>query len=157
MSKLSKFLAASLAIFSTSVSADFSGIWRIEFPKNGTITNVADKFDVYLTQEKNTICGFHYGTGRGTAKIDWGWADDEKPTVYGQAISSNTAKVTLHSSHSDKPIEALLSIKEGQLIWSSNISEIELPPTIPKSATLTKITPKGHEFRGLKSCSAKGT
>ena len=52
MSKLSKFLAASLVIFSTSVSADFSGIWRTEFPKNGTVTNVADKFDVYLIQEK---------------------------------------------------------------------------------------------------------
>ncbi|MEH8265438.1 hypothetical protein Q7I27_20210, partial [Aeromonas veronii] len=66
-------------------------------------------------------------------------------------------KVTLHSSHSDKPIEAVLSIKEGQLIWLSNISETELPPTIPKSATLTKSIPNGHEFRGIKSCNTKGT
>ncbi|MGL6356383.1 hypothetical protein ACSZMT_22590 [Aeromonas veronii] len=157
MSKLSKFLAAFLAIFSTSVFANFSGIWHMEFPKSGTITNSADKFDIYLIQEKNTICGFHYGTGRGTAKIDWGWADDKKPTVYGQETSANTAKVTLHSSHSDKPIEAVLSIKEGQLIWLSNISETELPPTIPKSATLTKSIPNGHEFRGIKSCNTKGT
>jgi hypothetical protein len=157
MSQLQKYLIASLAILPLSALAEFSGSWHIEYPKRSTVTSTADEFNLFLIQEGSTICGFHYGTARGKAKIDWGWASDEKPTVYGHVNDSGPASVTLHSSQSDTPVQASITINEGKLIWLAKGTDADLPPTIPRSVALARAAPKNHELRELKSCSAKDT
>ena len=157
MRKPQKIFAAFFIIFSTSAFADFSGAWHIEHPKSSVVTNIADEFNIYLMQEGTIVCGFHYGTGRGKSKLDWGWAYEDRPTVTGHVTSSNTAYIVLHSSHSSNPIEALITIQKGELLWIAKNSKAELPPTIPESATLAHATFKGEELRELKNCSAKDT
>ena len=150
-----KILVISLALFSASAFAEFTGSWHIEYPQNKTNTITADEFNIFLLQEGSVICGFHYGTARGKAKIDYGWAYDTKPTVFGILRSSSVAEVTLHSSHTSTPVKASLTLNGNKLTWLVNAPDSELPPTIPKSATLVHATLKGHEFRELKNCSAK--
>ena len=157
MSKLQKYLISSLAILPLSAFAEFTGSWHIEYPKRSTVTSITDEFNLFLIQEGSTICGFHYGTARGKAKIDSGWASDERPTVYGHMYSSDTAKVVLHSSQNETSMEALITISEGKLIWLAKSSAADLPLTIPGSATLARMTPQDYQLRELKSCSAKDT
>lgn len=153
MRTILKLLIAALPVLPISASPDFSGTWNIEYSPSSTVSTTGDSFKLVLIQEGQTLCGFHYGTARGTAKIDWGWADDKKPTVYGQINSSGTATVTLHSSHSEMPIKAQIAISEGRLVWLADRTLGDLPPTIPESATLASIKPRSAELRGLKSCS----
>jgi len=152
-----KYVIATLAILPGSGFAEFDGSWHIQYPERGTVRSTADEFNLFLVQEGSIVCGFHYGTARGKAKLDWGWASDEKPTVYGQISSSSTAEVILHSSQRETPIHALITIKEGELIWLAKGSLNDVPATIPSSATLGRITSEAFQLRELKSCSAKDT
>ncbi len=155
MRKSHKILVISLALFSASAFAEFTGSWHIEYPQNKTNTTTADEFNIFLLQSGGVICGFHYGTARGKAKVDYGWAYTTKPTVLGALRSLSVAEVTLHSSHTSTPVNALLTLNGNKLTWLVNTPNSELPPTIPKSATLVLTKSKGHELRELENCSVK--
>jgi hypothetical protein len=157
---MKKFQRLYLALFfflPEFVFADFSGVWAVKFEGHSTVTNVADEFNISIMQQGRNICGFHYGTARGKAKIDWGWAYEDKPTVYGAIESNKIASLTLISAHNESPIRAIIEIVNDTLTWKVSNANVITEPTIPESAILHKVLTNGGDMRKLKTCTGKGT
>ncbi len=153
MNKPHRFLVALALALPTYAVADFSGVWHIDFPNRNAIASISDEFNVYLIQQGNTVCGFHYGTARQREKVDWGWKDERKPTVYGKLDDSGTTlTVSLVSAHNNVPIEATITDNGDQLAWNVTNTEQAFAMTIPHSVALRRAAPRGFEFRRLTSC-----
>ena len=146
-----------LFLLPASAYADFSGAWTVKFADHGTVTSVTDEFNIYIMQQGNNICGFHYGTARGKAKVDRGWAYEDKPTVYGRMESEKIARVTLISAHNENPIQAIITIVNDTLTWKVSSANVITEPTIPEFATLHKTPSNGSGMRELKTCTGNST
>ncbi len=158
MSKPHRFLIALALALPIPALADFSGIWHIDFPNRNAIASISDEFNIYLIQQGSTVCGFHYGTARQREKIDWGWKDERKPTVYGKLDDSGTTiTLSLISSHNNVPIEATLTDNGDRLTWNVTNTEQASAITIPHSVTLRRAAPRGFELRRLTSCNDDNT
>jgi hypothetical protein len=157
MEKIQRIYLALLFFLPESVFADFSGIWAVTFENQSTVTRVADEFNISIMQQGKNICGFHYGTARGKAKIDRGWAYEDRPTIYGTKISNQSANITLISAHNERPIRAAITISNGTLIWKVREVDVITEPTIPEFAILNKILTRDAQMRELKNCTENGT
>ena len=107
------------------------------------IPNSTQTFDLYLLQTGESICGLHFGSARGGAKIDSSFGSDAKATISG-AIEDGAAEVTLRSSQTknpDNPIIGEIQIVEGILQWRVADPRKHRIVTIPKSAKLKSIPP----------------
>lgn len=127
-------------ISATSVAAeDFTGSWSIVYPKNG-VEQYDDYFELYLIQQGNEICGLHFGSARGTAKIDSSFGSDPSPTVSGE-VEKNRAKIEIRSSHSVAPVEGTFVHHGGFGEWRVNDPGEDRPITIPVRAELNSVPP----------------
>lgn len=123
-------------VLSTPVLAEkFSGSWRMNPIPNSTQT-----FDLYLLQTGESVCGLHFGSARGGAKIDSSFGSDAKATISG-VIEDGTAEVILISSHTENPIVGKIQFIEGILEWTVADPQEHRIVTIPKSAKLKSIPP----------------
>ncbi|WP_205895864.1 hypothetical protein, partial [Pseudomonas leptonychotis] len=146
-----------LFLLSSPAFADFSGIWAVKFENHSTVTNITDEFNISIMQQGKNICGFHYGTARGKAKIDQGWAYEDRPTIYGITESDEVATLTLISAHNENPIRATITIINDALTWKVSNANIIAEPTIPEFATLHRIPQNSFSMRKLKNCVENGT
>ncbi len=155
MSGLRLFFIAPVFFLSVPAFADFAGAWHVDLPNRGAITSISDEFNVYLIQQGDVVCGFHYGTARERKKMDWGWKDERKPTVYGRVDAPGRVKISLISAHNDTPIEAELVDEHDRLVWNVTDTGNAAALTIPHSVALHRTEAMGFEFRQLKNCDAE--
>ena len=123
----------------SAAAEDFTGSWSIVYPKNG-IKQHDDYFELYLIQQGNEICGLHFGSARGTAKIDSSFGSDPSPTVSGE-VEKNKAKIEITSSQSVEPIEGTFVHHGNFGEWRVNDSRENRPITIPARAELNSVPP----------------
>lgn len=137
----------------SSVNAeDFTGSWSVIYPKKGS-KQYDDHFDLHLIQRGNKVCGLHFGSARGLAKIDSSFGSEAKSTVSG-TVNENYAKIIILSSQSDIPIEGTIRHQGNRLNWQVSSPEKHRTITIPKNAALKSIPPANLGYNDLtKLCS----
>ncbi|MFT5709257.1 MAG: hypothetical protein ACI9ES_003565 [Oceanospirillaceae bacterium] len=131
---------------SLSVSAEasvFSGSWRID-----PIPNSTQSFELHISQNGDNICGIHFGSARGGAKIDSSFGSEPKATISG-TVTEGATEVTIISSQSEKPIEGIIALQQGVLVWNVINPQMHRIMTIPKSAQLKLIAPVDLGYRNL--------
>ncbi len=126
---------------------DFTGSWSVVYQKSGT-KKYDDYFELYLIQKSNKVCGLHYGSARGGAKIDSSFGSEPRPTVSG-SVKDNTAKIVIVSSQSDAPIEGTIVRQGNTLHWQVINPEKHGTITIPRSAELKSIPPANPAYKDL--------
>jgi len=157
MKKFLQLYLGLLFLLSAPAFADFSGIWAAKFENHSTVTSITDEFNISIMQQGKNICVFHYGTARGKAKIDQGWAYEDRPTIYGVLESDKIATLTLISAHNENPIQAIITTINGTLTWKVSNTSTITEPTIPEFAILHRIPQNSSSMRNLKSCTENGT
>ncbi|MGF2687869.1 hypothetical protein ACQUWM_15305 [Marinobacter sp. DUT-3] len=135
-----RILMLLILISATSAAAeDFTGSWSIVYPQNG-IEQHDDYFELYLIQQGNEICGLHFGSARGSAKIDSSFGSEPSPTVSGE-VEKNMARIEINSSQSVAPIDGVF-VHHGVFgSWRVNDPGKDRPITIPASAELKSVPP----------------
>ncbi len=129
-------LALLILAFSISISAEtLTGSWRMEPIPESTQT-----FDLQLIQSGEKLCGLHFGSAKGGAKIDSSFGSDQKATISGM-VGDSVAQVTLISSQSPTPILGTIRYVETHLEWEVNEPGKHRVATIPKKAKLMAISP----------------
>jgi hypothetical protein len=157
MKKLLQLYLGLIFLLSAPAFADLSGTWAVKFENQSTFTKITDEFSISIMQQGKNICGFHYGTARGKAKIDQGWAYEDRPTIYGVIESDKVATLTLISAHNENPIRATITTINDALTWKVSNTNIITEPTIPEFATLHRIPQNSYSMRKLKTCVESGT
>ena len=136
-------LLLTLALSISAEASDFSGSWRMD-----PILNSTQVFDLHISQNGDNICGTHFGSVRGGAKIDSSFGSDPKATISGTA-TEDTADVTIISSQAEKPIEGTITRQQRVIIWSVVNPQAHRIMTIPKRALLKLIAPVDLGYSNL--------
>lgn len=149
-----RILALLTIFFASSAKAgDFTGSWSIVYPKNDT-KKYDDSFDLHLIQNGNKICGLHFGSIRGGAKIDSSFGSEQKSTVSG-TVNGNKAKIVIISSQSEVPIAGTILLQGSTLNWQVSSPEKHSTRTIPKSAELHTIPSDYPGYKDIKKLCCK--
>jgi hypothetical protein len=129
---------------SISVQAgDFSGSWKMDPIPNSTQT-----FDLHLSQSGKKVCGIHFGSAKGGAKIDSSFGSEASATVSG-TVNNGVAEIIIISSQSDKPVEGIIMLQENMLVWSVTNPQTHRLITIPRRAELKSVPHVNLGFRSL--------
>ena len=127
-----------------SVNAgDLSESWRMD-----PIPNSTNTFELHITQNGKNICGIHFGSAKGGAKIDSNFGSNPKATISGLE-QDDIAKITIISSQSEFPVEGTIKRRKNVLSWNVTNSQSHHIITIPKSAKLKLIPPVDLGYRNL--------
>lgn len=131
-------------VLSISVRAgDLSGSWRMDPVPDSTQT-----FELHLLQNGKELCGLHFGSAKGGAKIDSSFGSEAGATISG-SVKGNIAEIIIISSQSDKPVEGIITFQENMLIWSVGNPKAHRIITIPRRAKLKPIPHVNLGFRNL--------
>jgi hypothetical protein len=136
-------LLLTLALSISAEASDFSGSWRMDPIQNPTLT-----FELHISQNGDNICGIHFGSAKGGAKIDSSFGSEPKATISGRA-AEGTADVTIISSQAEKPIEGTITRQQRVLVWNVANPQAHRILTIPKRAQLKLIAPVDLGYRNL--------
>ena len=122
--------------FSICASAKtLTGSWRMEPTPESTQT-----FELQLIQSGGKLCGLHFGSAKGGAKIDSSFGSEQKATISGMVVDG-VAQVSLVSSQSTTPILGTIRHVVTHLEWEVSEARKHKVATIPKKAILIPITP----------------
>jgi len=142
MHKINLFISTLIVSMSVGAS-ELSGSWRMDPIPNSTQT-----FELHISQNGKSVCGIHFGSAKGGAKIDSSFGSDPRATISG-AVTNGNAKVTIISSQSEKPVEGTISLQEKMLVWNVANPQVHRIITIPKSAELKLIPAVDLGYRNL--------
>lgn len=130
------YLALTILAFSISISAEtLTGSWRMEPIPESTQT-----FDLQLIQSGEKLCGLHFGSAKGGAKIDSSFGSEQKATISG-VVSGGTTQISLMSSQSTTPILGTIRYVETHLEWEVSEPRNHRVVTIPRKAKLVSVPP----------------
>lgn len=144
-------LVTLLSIFLASIANanDFTGSWNIVYPING-VGKINKTFDLHLQQTGINICGLHFGSAKGGAKIDSSFGSEAKATVYGKVLDGK-AEISIASSQTEHPVTGTIIKQNGNLIWRVSEPEQHRVITIPKFATMSQITTTELGYKNIDS------
>ena len=142
-------LIACVFFFSTSIvnADDFSGTWSIVYPING-IEKINKTFDLHLQQTGNRICGLHFGSAKGGAKIDSSFGSEARATVSGKVLNA-MAELSIASSQTEHPVIGSITKKNGNLLWRVSEPKKHRVITIPKTATMGRVTSNELGYKNI--------
>jgi len=142
-------LIACLLVFSASIAnaSDFTGTWSIVYPING-VEKINKTFDLYLKQTGNSICGLHFGSAKGGAKIDSSFGSEAKATVSGKVLNGK-AEISIASSQTEHPVTGSIIKKNGNLLWRASVPEKHRVITIPKFATMSQVAKTESGYKNI--------
>ena len=140
---------ACVFILSTSIvnADDFSGTWSIVYPIN-EVEKINKTFDLYLKQTGNSICGLHFGSAKGGAKIDSSFGSEARATVSGK-VANAKAELSIASSQTEHPVIGSITKKNDNLLWRVLEPKKHRVITIPKSATMRRVTSSESGYKNI--------
>lgn len=123
---------------SKEASGKFAGAWQATWCDQANPTpDKCGRFDLYLTQEGDRICGGHYVATPGLSRIDEGEYDSVKGTYDG-----GTATVVITNSRNGSTHLATARLEGNRLRWKmiGMLSEgtTDEPAIIPLAQTLVR-------------------